>query len=223
VSGYFARLAQRSGIDAAAAARPAPDAAAAPVMPLEQSIEIAAPPSERPATATLVADARPAAPRRTRLPAAVEQGAELAGAPQVEQSEGAQRPLGPESARPAGRLPAEPAPSPEAWRAPATATSDSSASRFVDDQPTATVHPAPTAEPAAASRPLDVAPAARHVFTSRRQANDPAPPAASGPVEVRIGTITLRVQPPSAAPPVRPAAPQRADRFSPHRHYLRGW
>jgi len=40
----------------------------------------------------------------------------------------------------------------------------------------------------------------------------------SGPVEVRIGTVTLQVQ--AAAPPA--AAPAR-NGFAPHRHYLRLW
>jgi hypothetical protein len=138
-------------------------------------------------------------------------------------------------------LPAEPAPPPEAWLAPATAAQDASASRLVDDEPKAAIHPAPPVEPAApgapriaaltattivAADPLDAeppAPAARRLLTSPRETIDPTPPAASGPVEVRIGTITLRVQPPPAAPPARPAAPPRAERFSPHRHYLRAW
>jgi hypothetical protein len=51
-------------------------------------------------------------------------------------------------------------------------------------------------------------------------------PRSGGPVEVRIGTVTLQVRsPPPVAPlPPAPAAPSGpGDTFSPYRHYLRGW
>ncbi|MFO1061456.1 MAG: hypothetical protein U1E53_31360 [Dongiaceae bacterium] len=130
-------------------------------------------------------------------------------------------PIGPETA-PAAAAPdvalrremaAEHPAAPEPARRPTPALDLPQLLAAIAAEPTA---PAMPARPAA--RPYAARPGAER---ATRPAEPPPAAPAAGP-RITIGSIQLRVMPPppAPAPAPRPAAPERPERFAPHRHYL---
>jgi hypothetical protein len=236
---YFARLAQHSGIarprDAVAPAVVTPEAPSAPaVAPIEQDVAIVTParlPAAPGETDSVLreeddvgAARAPASSSRDREPSMSAGSASTAevvsdpasvsaplspGAPERQAAEATPTPTAAAASEVEVIVPTNTAPAPSTAAA-GSAASDQRASPPRSDAPSTEPPPIHEVVETTAAR---VVPIGRVTRDARGEKSS-----CSGPVEVRIGTVTLQVH---AAP--SPAPAPAGNSFAPHRHYLRLW